>query len=145
MMWREWCMKHKVIRLLKKEKKRHAVRRSFNCWKRWILYLSCWTFCPFINFAYSSAKEEHWHKFGHFEWKMIYNVKINLLMLREGGLVAGDLCELPTLLSLDTSHLHTAPWSGQTLQLHFSVRTKDKKYDDDMMNNHCFSFGKIDW
>lgn len=74
MMWREWCMKLKVIRLLTKEKKRHAVRQSFNCWKGWILYLSGWTSCSFINFAYSSAKEEHWHKFGHFEWKMIYKL-----------------------------------------------------------------------
>lgn len=51
------------------------------------------------------------------------------LMLCEGGLIAGDLCELHTVFRLNPSHLHTAPWGGQTLQLQFSARTRGQKCD----------------
>lgn len=48
---------------------------------------------------------------------------MNILVFGEGGFVAGDLCELPPLLSerLNPRLLHTASRSGYTLQLHFSA------------------------
>lgn len=51
---------------------------------------------------------------------------INILVFGEGGFVAGDLCKLLGEC-LNPCRLHTASWSGHTIQLHFSAaRTHTK-------------------